>query len=248
MSVNFGTGTLIATPNAGDLAANPTPMKFGTLQDVSIDFTGDIKELFGQYQFAVDTARGKIKIAWKAKAAQLIGKQVNDLFFSETVSTPMTSFSIDEGPTAIPTTPFQITVSHSATWVTDGGVYNSATGLPLTKVPSAPTTGQYSVAAGIYTFAAADTGNTVLISYDYIAAAGVGNGFIINNHAMGYGPIFQILFTSQYKGKQLNCQLNACRATKLALATKQDDYTIPEFDGTAFADASNTVGRMWFSD
>jgi len=48
-------------------------MKFGTLQDVSIDFSGDIKE-FGQYQFAFDTARGKIKIQWKAKFATINGK------------------------------------------------------------------------------------------------------------------------------------------------------------------------------
>lgn len=247
MSVNFGTGTLIAIPNAGDLAVNPTPMKFGTLQDVSIDFSGDVKELFGQYQFAVDTARGKIKIAWKAKYAQLVGKQVNDLFFSETLASPMQSFSIDEAGT-IPTTPFQVTVVQSATFQTDGGVYFVTTGLPLTKVASGPTTGQYSVAAGVYTFAAADTGKAVLINYTFTAAGTTGTGFTINNHAMGYGPVFQILFTSQYKGKQLNLQLNACRSTKLMFATKQDDYTIPEFDGASFADASNVVGKMWFND
>ncbi len=246
MSVNFGTGTLIATPNAGDINANPTPMQFGVLQDVSIDFSGDIKELFGQYQFAVDSARGKIKISWKAKAARLIGKQVNDLFFSETSASPMVNVAVDEAGT-IPGTPFNVTVSNSATFVSDGGAYFVATGLPLTKVASAPAAGQYSVAAGVYTFAAADTGKAVLISYQYTAASG-GNGFTINNHAMGYGPIFQILFTSTYKGKQFNCQLNACRANKLAIATKMDDYTIPEFDGSAFADASNVIGKCWFSD
>src|SRR5438552_1643257 len=108
MSVNFGTGTLFATPNAGDLAANPTPMKFGTLQDVSIDFSGDIKELFGQYQFAVDTARGKIKIAWKAKFATINGKQLNDLFFAESLVSPEVQGIVDEAGGAIPTTPFQL--------------------------------------------------------------------------------------------------------------------------------------------
>jgi hypothetical protein len=221
-------------------------MQFGILQDVSIDFSGDIKELFGQYQFAVDSARGKIKISWKAKAARLIGKQVNDLFFSETSASPMVNVAVDEAGT-IPGTPFNVTVSNSATFVSDGGVYFVSTGLPLTKVASAPAAGQYSVAAGVYTFNTADTGKAVLISYQYTAASG-GNGFTINNHAMGYGPIFQILFTSTYKGKQFNCQLNACRASKLAIATKMDDYTIPEFDGSAFADASNTIGKIWFTD
>jgi hypothetical protein len=247
MAVNFGTGTLIATPSAGDLNPNPTPIKFGILQDVSIDFSGDIKELFGQYQFAVDSARGKIKISWKAKAANLIGKQVNDLLFSETSVTPMVNVAVDEVAGAIPGTPFNITVVNSSAFVSDAGVYFVSTGLPLTKVASAPTAGQYSVAAGVYTFNTADTGKNVLISYQYTAASG-GNGFIINNHAMGFGPIFQIIFTSTYKGKQFNCQLNACRASKLAIATKMDDYTIPEFDGSAFADASNVIGKLWFSE
>src|SRR5258708_22002972 len=122
MSVNFGTGTLIATPNAGDINANPTPMQFGVLQDVSIDFSGDIKELFGQYQFAAYSARGKVKISWKAKAARLVGKQVNDLFFSETLASTMVNVAVDEAGT-IPSTPFNVTVVYSTTSVSDVVVY-----------------------------------------------------------------------------------------------------------------------------
>ena len=51
----------------------------------------------------------------------------------------------------------------------DGGVTYSATGLALTKVPTGPTTGQYSVdASGDYTFAAGDNGAALLVSYSYI--------------------------------------------------------------------------------
>ena len=54
----FGVGFLFATP-AG---ANATPMRFGALQDVSVDFSFDTKALYGSSQFALEQARGKGKI------------------------------------------------------------------------------------------------------------------------------------------------------------------------------------------
>lgn len=80
--------------------------------------------------------------------------------------------------TAIPTTPFQITPNppSSGTWASDIGVtcgnvagFCTAVGNAFTKVSSGPTSGQYSVAAGVYTFAAADnaSGITVAISYNF---------------------------------------------------------------------------------
>ena len=39
-------------------------------------------------------------------------------------------------------------------------------------------------------------------------------------------------------------RLNACTATKLSMPTKIDDWTISEFDFTAFADASGTIGYL----
>ncbi len=72
-------------------------------------------------------------------------------------------YSIENEAATIPTSPYQITASQPlGTWAQDDGV----TG--YTKVTGSPTTGQYSVNAGVYTFAAADTGNDVLINYSYI--------------------------------------------------------------------------------
>jgi hypothetical protein len=38
--------------------------------------------------------------------------------------------------------------------------------------------------------------------------------------------------------------LNACTAMKLSLPTKIDDYEIQEFDFSAFADATGTIGTL----
>ncbi len=68
-SVAFGSGVLIATPSG----ANATPVQFGALQDVSLDFSFASKQLFGQYQFPIAFARGEGKISGKAKFANIDG-------------------------------------------------------------------------------------------------------------------------------------------------------------------------------
>lgn len=50
----------------------------------------------------------------------------------------------------------------------DRGVTFASNGAALTAVTGTPTTGQYSVSGSVYTFAAADAGKPVLISYSYV--------------------------------------------------------------------------------
>src|SRR6185437_14518894 len=93
---------------------------------------------------------------------------------------------------SIPVTPgpYTITVAGSANWLSDLGVVYTATGQPLQQVASGPTQGQYSVAAGVYTFAAADQGLAVLISYRQKVTSG--KLLKIQSHVQGYGPFFEM--------------------------------------------------------
>lgn len=63
----------------------------------------------------------------------------------------------------------EYSVTTQPTWTFDEGVNLAATGVALTKVSGAPTTGQYALGSqiGQYIFAAADAGKAVLISYDF---------------------------------------------------------------------------------
>jgi hypothetical protein len=239
---SFGAGVLIGT----NTAANSTPQNFGTLQEVSLDFSFAVKELTGSYQFPVAIARGVGKIAGKAKAATLNGAIFNSIFFGQTLATGSTLTAYNEVGTITTNT---VTVANAATFVTDLGVYNSATGLPLTKVASAPTTGQYSVVTttGVYTFAAADSAIVPLISYTYTSAT-LGKKMTISNQLIGTTPIFSAAFTSTYLNKQMTFTLNQCTASKLNFATKLEDFVIPEFDFSVFADASGTIGTMSFAE
>jgi len=242
----FGSGTLWGYPVGGNLAANPTPMKFGTLQDVNLEISGTLKELYGQNQFAEAVARGKCKIAGKAKFAQIVGKHVNDLFFGQTMNTGQKLTALDEAQNVPGVAAYTITVTNSAQFVDDWGVRYSATGLPLAKVSSAPVQGQYSVSAGVYTFASADASAAVLISYRYSSAAGV--QLNVRQQLMGFAPTFQILLNEQYAGKQANLLLYSCVAEKLAWATKNEDFLVPEFDFEAFSNAAGQVMDLYLAE
>ena len=242
---SFGSGSLFATPSTdtyGNTIAVPTPVRFGVLQDVSVDISFDVKELTGQNAFPMDVARGKGKIGIKAKAAQIFGALYNELFFGETLATGQTADYVDTTGSVIPSSPYTVTptVPNSGTWSKDLGVVN-ANGVPLTKVSSAPATGQYMVAAGVYTFAAADTGTTVFINYQYTISAS-GKTVSYTNPAMGNSPVFSLDLQLQSKGKQVIWTFPNCISTKLSIASKLDDYTIPEFDISAFA---NAAGQVW---
>jgi hypothetical protein len=251
----FGSGFLYGVPTAdatGAAIANPTPVQFGVLQDISIDFSFDNKQLHGQNQFAVAVGRGKGKISCKAKAAQVNGALFNSLFFGGTNSAGILSANNDLVGVAIPATPFTITLSttntlttrqipNSGTFYRDLGVRN-ASGVPMTRVASAPTTGQYTVSnVGVYVFAAADVGLQVFINYEYTATSTVAQNQIVVNQAMGYAPTFTTVLNQPYAGKTLHVRLYQCITSKLSMASKNDEFTIPEFDFDAFQDASGNV-------
>jgi hypothetical protein len=243
----FGSGTLWGYPVGGNLAANPTPMKFGTLQDVALDISGSLKELYGQNQFAETVARGKYKITGKAKFAQIVGKHVNDLFFGQTLNSGQKLTALDEAQNVPASTPYTVTVTNAAQFSDDWGGRYSATGLPLTKVASSPLQGQYSVnSSGVYTFAAADASVAVLITYRYSSTAGV--QLNIRQQLMGFAPSFQMLLNEQYAGKQANLLLYSCVAEKLSWQTKNEDFLIPEFDFEAFANAGGQVMDLYLAE
>jgi len=247
MQYGFGSGSLWAIPThtiAGVAITNPTPVPFAGLQEGSVEFSGNVKELYGQYQFPLITMPGHKKITGKSKFGQISGAALN-VFFGETPATGEIKVAKDEAGT-IPAVagPYTVTVTNSATWTVDLGVVFTVTGLPLTRVAANPATGQYSVAAGVYTFAAADTLLGVKISYVYTAAAAPGQVITINNNMLGAALFFKAVLSMIVQGKHMTFTLNKCISNKLSMATKGEDFTIPELDFAAMADDSNVVGTI----
>src|SRR6202166_2834901 len=223
MQLAFGAGALWG--NRTDATGSGIgPDQFGILEDVQIDFDWTTKELWGQFQFPVDIARGQGKISGKAKFARIFGAIFGDLFFGQTPATGQLTVSENEAATVPASTPYTVTVANAANYVDDLGVFYAAgasAGYRFTRVTTPSAAGQYSVnlATGIYTFAAADAANAVLISYLY--NAGSGKKLVLSNQLMGFTPTFKATFyttkTTQSVPAALALVLNACTATKLSL-------------------------------
>lgn len=241
MQFAFGAGIVFATQltdATGAAIALPTPVELGVLQEVSVDISWDTKTLYGNKQFPVDAGRGKGKVGGKAKVAQLSGALMNNLVFGQGLTTGMLAYQYDTTGTTIATsvTP---TIPGSGTWAGDMGV-KDANGNPMKRVASAPATGQYSVSAGVYTFAAADVGKIAYISYQY-AQTTTGNRIDVLNLPMGYAPSFTLDLMQPKNGQQLGLRLYKCIGSKFSMSTKQDDYMVPEFDFEGFADSMGRV-------
>jgi hypothetical protein len=241
---SFGTGILLGTRT--DIP-NATPVNFGLVQEVTIEETATIKELHGQYQRAIVEARGTIKTTGKAKVARISGLAFAHLFYGVTPTSGQVATAFAEAGNIPAAPPYTFSVTNSGEFADDNGVVYMASGLPLVKVASSPDVGQYSVAAGAYSFNLADAGKAVLVSYTYLLG-GVGHKFSVTNQLLGTTPTFQAQFYTTFQGQAVSLKLNNCTSNKLSFKTKLEDFVMPEFDFSCFADAAGNVMTWSFGE
>lgn len=239
----FGVGILVAvskTDALGVALAVPQAYRLGILQDVSTDFSFEGKPLYGANVLPVDRGRGKAKLAFSAKTADIKAAALTALHFGVTPSAGFKGMAVDVTGT-IPATPFAVTptVPSAGTWLADMGVSDTS-GNQYTRVASAPAAGQYSVSAGVYTFAAADTGKAMLFSFEYSSSTGL--TVPLTNSLMGYSPSFQVLLYNDTKGSKLAMKLTNCQSEKLALPFKNEDFVIADFSWEALDDGTGSAG------
>jgi hypothetical protein len=239
----FGSGVLIGTPSGG------SPINFGLAQEVTLNIATTTKPLFGQNNFPVAIGSGTRKMSGKAKLARISGQALGNLFFgiSPGVGGVLTQFGETTSVPAV--SPFTYTTTFHATFVADQGVVYAATGLPMKAVASSPSVGQYTVAAGVYTFSTADAAAAVLISYSY-SVTGSGESIAVVSQPIGPSITFSanLFATDPTTGKQFSLLLYNCVAEKLAFGTKLEDFMMPELDFQCFANAAGQVCQINFGD
>jgi hypothetical protein len=255
LNPQFGSGVLYGIPNAGNLVANPTPMQFGILQEVQLQFKGDLKKLYGQLQMPIAKARGKVDVSGKGKIASLDPMFYAQLYFGQPTVTGVQRVVFNEAATAsISTATAQVTANKDLGVIVTGGTGFSP-GTQLTAIATGtPTTGQYNFApyvlAGLtpadYVFAAADVtaGLTVQLSYQWPDTTH-GTTLTINNELMGFAPEFQALLYNNFRSNLFAVQLNSCVMGQLSIPTKQEDFWISDFDFDASADAAGVMGYIF---
>jgi hypothetical protein len=214
-TLKFSTGLVALKPTG----SNQLPVQLGLLTDLSVDFSQEKILVYGQKKAAIDSYDGKLEIKGSAKCQQWGAQTYAALINGGTIATGSKIGILDEQFT-VPTTPFQATVANGATFLEDLGVFNVTSGLYMSPVASGPTTGQYAYsAAGVYTFASADAGNVVRISYSYTAAA-VGKTFSYVNALMGQSQQFILSAYNTNGTKKFGYRFGAALFDKLGVGWK----------------------------
>jgi hypothetical protein len=158
--------------------ANPTPIPIAFLRGCKVDvkqakatFRGNMRDIIDVADKARDWTISIDNADFRASA------------FGMVVAGGVTvTGSLNLAPGEAITIAATVTVANGATFSEDGGVLDLVLNKFMTRVPSAPTTGQYSVnvATGVYTFAAADVGHAAIVTYTYTAAT-TGQTTTVNN-------------------------------------------------------------------
>ena len=238
----FGAGALWGTASG----SNPTPVRFGALQSCAVDFSSTIKPLFGANQLSLTQARGTMNVTGKATLAQLEGRLLSDLFFSDSLTAGQI-IAVDSEAGSVPgTSTYTITVINSATWTTDLGVVYAATGIPLTRVSSVAAIGQYSVSAGVYTFYSGDASAAVKLSYIWTTTGG--DNITIANQPMGVAPNFSTVLSIPYQSEHFNITFNSCTANKTSFTTSLEDFTKQDFEFACFVNSAGNLGTISYAE
>jgi hypothetical protein len=220
------------------------PGNFATVQEASVDITVAIKELRGATEDPEDTRSASRKITGKITTGRINLSQLNDFVFGEGVtegSVATMSFEAhNAGVASPPTATLVITPPSSGVFLMDLGVWYAGTRNQLEAVSTAPSAaGTYKCAAttGTYTFFSSDEGTAILVSYRYTTTGG--HTLDVTNQIMGNAvrPVFMAYLTNQAQGDN-ELVLYQCRASKIAMPIKREDYCILELDFQAFANVS----------
>jgi hypothetical protein len=240
----FGAGRVFAIGNY----ANPTPARALTPQSQSIDFKRKTESLFGENQLAVAVGAGEMEVTGKVEYAKTQARILADIMFGDAGTTGSYLEADGEAGTVAASSPYIITVVNSANWVADLGVVDVATGNIMTCVASGPVAGKsYTVAAGIYTFAAGDEGTNKKISY-YWTQAAVGETVALNNQPQGLTGNFQAIHVLPWGTEQDMFVFFNCIAGSHGLSMKKSGFGMSTLDYTAAVNGSGELGVATFAE
>lgn len=239
----FGLGSLFVKDSLGNSA------KIATIKQFGVNFSEDDVELTAGAKFPIDQRSGPAKAEGKIKVAAYEPMFGHLVMAGSTLEAGYEALA-DEEPATIPATPgpYTVTVSHAADFVRHWAVrFAGKAGRPMTRVfTGVPTAGQYSVveATGVYTFAAADQGKPILISYQHKVTAS-GQTLVITNAPMGTGTTCSLLGYREDEGKVLGYYFPTARVKGLNAQFEAGKHMEPEHDWKAFAEPGQTVCRLY---
>lgn len=231
---NFGVGDVFV----GD---GTNTYRLGSLQNASVEFSWEQKELYGANQFPEAIFRGKGKVSGKASYGSFNGALLSSLLTGATSATGRPVGVVNESTGAIAAATYTAT---NPTGFVDKGVIDE-NGYPMTNVASGPAAGEYAVSSsGVYTFDTSANGKTYKVSYSYTVATGLTTTYA--NQLMGSGATYRLdLYNTEQDGSKIGITLFAVTIPKLSIPFKNDDVTIMDIDFAAAADSSGNVFAVY---
>jgi hypothetical protein len=177
MNLQFGSGVLYGIPNAGNLAANPTPQKFGILQEFSLRIQRRPEEAFRPESVSGGQGARQDRRHGKGKDRDARSESAQPALLRSGGSTGVQRIVPDESHAPSTSSRRRMHAAVAGTVVTDYGVINKDTGLNMEKIASGtPAVGQYkftpattggSPTAAAWVFNASETASAVLLTYLY---------------------------------------------------------------------------------
>jgi hypothetical protein len=246
----FGVGRLYANDPAGNRFV------YATMNDVEVDFKVDLKEYYSENAFAVGVASGHVSVDITAKHYHLalapiatdLGAaapvaSVSAAAVDETGLIATSSYTLVNAATLVPNTLIVQVILTSAGGVNYLWTYNKVGATPVAGV-------SYTIAAGVLTFAAGDTGRTVVVNYEYTNVTG--SLIQLNNVVQNSNPFYKLTLikrdTSPIDGSvgYFIAKFNSVKAGGLKTPFKEGSWS--EFDRSfkAFADPANIVATFQF--
>jgi hypothetical protein len=236
MAIVFGSGDVYITPSGG------SPLRIGEVQEISVDYSEEAKELYGNKKLPIAIALGKAKLGGKIKMAKFQGKLIAQVLRNATV-TPGTRIPV-RGESTGTIVGAAYTVANPTGF--DLSCIFDENGLPMKKVAITPAAGEYTVTAGgAFAFNASATGKKYTIDYDY-ASGSTGQTISYKNQLMGVAASFVMkVWEKQTDGTDVGLKFYAVSLPKLGLAFKNEDFSAPDLDWTGYADASDNAVDMY---
>lgn len=233
---------MYGNPVAGGNNATPSfTQRFGTIQDVSVDFSQKLEKLMGQSKAPDDIAASDMEFKGTAAFAKIEVDIYNSLFFGDSVVTGSKNFVDAEVHTAAAA---NFVATNNNTFVQNLGLRYATTGATLEQVTAGnEATGKYSCnnATGTYTLGGNDASNNVVFLVSYIYTTPSGKTLTVMNHLQGYGPVFELYLSQSYQNPGNGLHLYRCKASKMGAPMKRAGYMISAFEFEAFANPAGQI-------
>ena len=248
----FGTGLATLTSTA---SGAQTPIVVAVLQDISVDISSKVVDLIGGMQVAVDKAKAEVKWSGKFKSGYFAGGLIAAILSGSTIAVgsqqPIFGETFTLAAGTYTTIKGALTIAGAAG---DLGVFDTTANKFLTAVASGPATGQYvpATSSGVMTFAAADNGHVIQVSYLYTAAS-TGTTITYNNQYMGTNTTFSFRLFNNYQAAQGGANVAAAAGLylpvvtipKLSLAFKNAGFMEKSVDFECSANAAGQVATIY---